>query len=207
METKKCSTCKEKKPIAEFCNDKSQKDGFSIRCRTCMKIYKAKYYKKNAANIYKKTQKWVRENPEKVKEIKAKWARNNPEKVKGIGIKWTNENAEKLKNKRVKRYNENAERIKDENKKRYLKNPEKVKEINAKWKNTNPEKVKEGNRKAEKTHRENLTDRYLIQNIKRTIKIPPEIIKEHPELIDNYRMQIKVKRLLKNKKDENSKTS
>ena len=53
----------------------------------------------------------------------------------------------------------------------------------------------------------NLTDGYVTQVIRQTENLSLETIKDHPELIESKKLQIKFKRLLKNKKDEDTKTS
>ena|ERR1039458_870355 len=47
MERKKCSTCSEKKPIAEFNKNKNRKDGLNNICRVCSNEYSKKYYNEN----------------------------------------------------------------------------------------------------------------------------------------------------------------
>ena len=38
MSTKYCYSCKETKPVTQFSKDKSTKDGFSDKCKSCKKI-------------------------------------------------------------------------------------------------------------------------------------------------------------------------
>ena len=38
--TKRCSKCKEIKPVTEFFKNRTTKDGFQYQCKTCFKIYK-----------------------------------------------------------------------------------------------------------------------------------------------------------------------
>ncbi len=52
---------------------------------------------------------------------------------------------------------------------------------------------------------EKLADHYVIPIIKKQTGIDVETIKEHPELIKNQKEQIKLKRLLKNKKGKHGK--
>jgi hypothetical protein len=60
-----------------------------------------------------------------------------------------------------------------------------------------------------KTQRESifLSDRYILNSIQQRININGIILKQHTELIQSYREQIKVKRLLKQKKHESIKAS
>lgn len=45
-----------------------------------------------------------------------------------------------------------------------------------------------------------LQDCYLINHLCRDFRLTAKDIRQHPELIENYRQQIKIKRLLKSKK-------
>ena len=56
METKKCSTCGEAKPINEFYKEKSHKDGLSSQCKCCINK-KQKEYRKNHPKERRKYQK------------------------------------------------------------------------------------------------------------------------------------------------------
>lgn len=49
MDTKRCSTCKEIKPLSEFHKNKSTKDGLQKSCKNCMKKVRAKHKEKNKA--------------------------------------------------------------------------------------------------------------------------------------------------------------
>jgi len=57
IQTKRCSHCKQFKPISEFCKNQTRKDGFQNHCRACQKIY-AQSEKGKAAHIrYDKSEK------------------------------------------------------------------------------------------------------------------------------------------------------
>jgi hypothetical protein len=62
-------------------------------------------------------------------------------------------------------------------------------------------------RKSKKRERDVLGNSYIIKRINQTTKLKRDTIKQNPDLIENWKQQIKVKRLLKQKKDENIKTS
>jgi hypothetical protein len=49
-----------------------------------------------------------------------------------------------------------------------------------------------------------LSDGYIANNIRQTINLSTLTIKQNPDLIENYRQQIKVKRLIKSKKNDKS---
>jgi hypothetical protein len=50
--TKKCSKCKEEKPVSEFYKDKNTKDGLRLQCMTCTKNFNSNR-KRWADQIYK----------------------------------------------------------------------------------------------------------------------------------------------------------
>jgi len=47
MKTKRCSTCKEIKPLSEFAKRASNSDGKQRVCKACSAIYQREYYKKH----------------------------------------------------------------------------------------------------------------------------------------------------------------
>lgn len=49
-----------------------------------------------------------------------------------------------------------------------------------------------------------LQDCYIIANIKKSMELDTKTIRDNPELIENYRQYVKVKRLLKSKKNDTS---
>jgi len=50
METlKRCSRCKQEKPVTEFGKHQRRKDGLQSYCRECKRAYDREYAKKNAA--------------------------------------------------------------------------------------------------------------------------------------------------------------
>lgn len=73
------------------------------------------------------------------------------------------------------------------------------------WKEQNKDKRYLKNR--HKIEVADLTNDYLLNCIKRTYDLSREVLKQHPDLIESYRLQIKIKRLLKQKRHENIKTS
>ena len=59
--TKRCSHCKEIKPLSEFYKNRNGKDGLHLQCKTCKKQYMQQYRKtdkgKSAQRRYKQSQK------------------------------------------------------------------------------------------------------------------------------------------------------
>ncbi len=59
-QVKNCIKCKEEKNLINFSKDKSRKDGFSNKCKSCYK----EYQKNNKEIVNKATQKWSQNNKE-----------------------------------------------------------------------------------------------------------------------------------------------
>ncbi len=95
---KKCVTCKEIKPLTDFCKSKMMADGHHTQCKVCVKTYqiankeRLKAYQKAYQPKYKKEhkeelyaylvnyQKTVYR--EKRNAYQSKWRKANPDKVK-----------------------------------------------------------------------------------------------------------------------------
>ena len=87
--TKVCSKCKITKTLSEFSKDKSRKDGYDLRCKSCRK--EQHQNNKEANNV--RSQQYYQDNLDKVKETRKKYRENNPEKIK----EWRENNPEKIK--------------------------------------------------------------------------------------------------------------
>ena len=85
METKRCSHCKEIKPITEFTRDRRNKDGLNRMCRSCKKIYndaqreKNKDYMKNYYAQHKNSRNPKNEEPISHAEYMREWRKRHPE--------------------------------------------------------------------------------------------------------------------------------
>lgn len=77
---KRCCTCKEFKPVAEFSKNKTRKDGLQPKCKVCTEEYQKKYRQTVAHKAYQKeyqkTDKFKTINKRAVK----KYRLANPEK-------------------------------------------------------------------------------------------------------------------------------
>lgn len=102
METKRCSACKELKPITDFYKNKSKRDGYGNDCKPCDKQRTKKwvednperryeiarsYYDKNKEIVIERSRTQRIEHREETNELKRNWAKNNPEKVLASGRK------------------------------------------------------------------------------------------------------------------------
>jgi hypothetical protein len=70
-------------------------------------------------------------------------------------------------------------------------------ESHKKWRKNNSEAVKKFRGKSYHRHSESLSDSYVKDLIRHLYGLKKETINENPQLIENHREQIKVKRLLK----------
>jgi len=83
----------------------------------------------------------------------------------------------------------------------YQKNKEKCYMQNINSRSRNKSRYNQTQNKRQKALVMRLSDEY-IKNLFCNNGIKSEVLKRHPELIENHRMQIKVKRLLKSMRDE-----
>lgn len=86
MDRKTCSECLEEKEISEFSREsKTVKGKFyqyhKSRCKSCDKLYKADYYKKNKSLCNEKAAKYYANNREETKAKARAYAAENKEKI------------------------------------------------------------------------------------------------------------------------------
>lgn len=89
---KRCSTCKEEKPVTEFTKWKKSKDGLYCSCRKCKNDLKRVNWRKNGSKNYTNNT-----SPEKKKEYMETFKKKNPGYFSKRAIKWAKENPEKRK--------------------------------------------------------------------------------------------------------------
>jgi hypothetical protein len=130
--------------------------------------------------------------------VKSKiWREKNKDKIS----KYKLENRELIL-KRAKEYRiKNKDKIRKEYKAYCDKNRDEIR-LKGRIKNIDGER-----RKQRKEDRDYLKTYYISAKLRRSTGLNMKTIKEHPELIESYGQQIKIKRLLKQKKDESTKTS
>ena len=126
-ENKVCTRCEKKKPLDDFHNNKSSKDGKKSACKVCRTGDTKEYQKKNKEKRY---------------EYSREYYQNNKEYVKGKVNEYREENSEKIKLSKKKYREENSEKIKLSKKKHREENPEKVSESNKLWRIRNSDYIK-----------------------------------------------------------------
>lgn len=120
-----------------------------------------------------------------------KWQAANSEKARENNRKWHAANSEKARERHRKWREENLEKARKYDRKRYSENPEKYRAYANKYYAANLEKYRAYGRKK----RENLTDGYLMNKLKRC-NLPIT-----PETIDYKRIQLKLYREIKKQTD------
>lgn len=138
--TKRCSTCKEIKPLAEFGKHSAYRDGLKYSCRVCINRGSAKWARENRETCRVRKANWCKANPEKHSASCAKWYQANSDKVRENSAKWYLDNPQKARETRAKWAKENPEIKRAMAAKHRSENPEKHRARYENWRKSNPEK-------------------------------------------------------------------
>ncbi len=181
MQTKVCSKCGEEKALGGFYADKSGRLGRSARCCECTKAQVNAYRKSNAETIKERKRQEYLKNPAPYRErSKARyWA--NPGQARDYSKSWRKENPEKARvlSKRNKKTQAGIER-----EARYReKHLDRIRSLNA-------ERVRQG--------AEALSDQYVTGVI--CARTPLRHSDIPLSLVEAKRVQLQIKRLLKERK-------
>lgn len=79
---KKCGRCNETKPLDDFHNSKSLKDGKQSYCKKCTKEYKNKYYLENKGKIMSYVKEYRENNKERITEYRKEYNKKYKEENK-----------------------------------------------------------------------------------------------------------------------------
>lgn len=109
LETKKCGTCKEEKPIVDFNKDKSRTDGLQRQCKDCVREYR----KSNRDRIQKQKAEYHKKNREKLREYDRKRRAENSEAESARSKQYYRENRDEILLRRKERREANPEVVKD----------------------------------------------------------------------------------------------
>lgn len=213
-----CSKCGVEKELGEFVKHKDCKDGVAGYCKECEAIKTKQYRAINREILLAKKTEYKRNNAEKVKESAKKFRVNNPEKVNAWKKNAYENNKAHYLHKMKELYILKKEDLSLKAKNRYrAKHPLKIvdretikkqsEENKLKYKETNQKKLKAWKDKwyrgnapifSEQLKKEvfELSDRYLKKQLGKQ-----KIIKEAmtPEIIETYRLILKIKRKLNGK--------
>lgn len=219
-----CKKCGETKPIEEFSKSKKCNLGYTYMCTICYRKYsnarrdllKQKEYRElHKEEINQKARDDYKVHKEKILRKLKEWRDNNKDKISLANKKYCKNNRDTLLVKNKKHYNDNKIKILQQMHKYYELNKDKILQRNRVYANKNKDKIRAKQIEWAQKHRRylndkyrlsgrlsdrrdtlELTDNYIIQLIGQN-GITTNIIKQHPELIDNYRQQIKLHRLIK----------
>jgi hypothetical protein len=159
---------------------------------------KAKLYNAKAKERVKE---WTEKNKEVLKEKKRIYYQNKKEHFKELNKKYYTENKEKINKINKEWVLKNKEKSK-QHKRNYISKPEiknKMQMYSKKYQQIGYVKVSRNNRaKAKgKIEREELHDNYVLGRIILNSNLTREQIKQHPELIETYKLNLQIKRLCK----------
>ena len=94
MSKKVCNICGENKLVSEFHKDKSKKDGYRGKCKSCQSEYIKEYYKDNMVELKTKNKIWRVNNHESIVERNKIWKNENLVRYKEIQKDSFNRNKE-----------------------------------------------------------------------------------------------------------------
>lgn len=184
-----CKKCGEEKPIEEFLKKSGGGDPYQHRCKKCRNAGRLVYIETGMRICRKCGEEKLVEDF--VKRKNCRQGRSSTCKV------CSNKTAANWKGNKSDQW---LLQQKENHKKHLKKYFETHKNVRRKSRN-------EYNNKYNKNSRDTCSDRYIHIQLQARYGLSKQTLKRHPELTENYRMQIKVKRLLKKKKNENTKTS
>ena len=98
---KRCSRCREIKPLSEFNKNKSKKSGYHYTCKNCMHIYQKRWAEKNKERIKNKNRLWYEKNKEKAKIFSKAYNEEHKEEIRAY--RQSEEYRERAKNRNRKR--------------------------------------------------------------------------------------------------------
>lgn len=122
MKTKRCSGCKETKPVSEFNKDRNRKDGLAHSCRECRREYRRRYREANIERLHEYERRYRDNNKEKDAEKQRRYREANKEKLAEAYRKYRESNKEKIAERKRKWRSENKELVREHSRKRYREN-------------------------------------------------------------------------------------
>ena len=114
MQTKRCSTCKETKPVSEYYKHKESKDGLRASCKPCIRERVRRYQESNREKVKERNRRYQEANRDKKAEYNRRYYEANKKEL----LEWQ------------RRY--------------YKANKEERDEYNRRWKRENRDQVRRG---------------------------------------------------------------
>lgn len=84
---KKCTKCGRKKSIDRFHFDKTRRDGYYSRCKTCCNNYKRSYWLKYKKVLRERCRQYYLKHREKIKQQAKIWRTKHPKKLRAYTLK------------------------------------------------------------------------------------------------------------------------
>ena len=93
---KKCSKCKEEKPLEDFNKNKRSKDGRQSSCKECKREQNKQWYENSKEKIREQKKRYRENNKEKILERKKRYRENNKEKIRECDKRYYENNRKKI---------------------------------------------------------------------------------------------------------------
>ena len=138
---KRCSKCKDWKPVGQYYKEKPKWDGLKSACKECEYARKRKYYAQNSEKILAKARRYQEENRERRAAKSRKYYEKNKEKLVAKSRKYYEKNKANIVAKSRKYYEKNKEKLVAKSRKYYEKNKEKIADYRCKYIEKNKEKI------------------------------------------------------------------
>lgn len=106
MKAKRCSKCKETKPVSEFHRNRTAKDGLHYECKPCNKGKVQRYYEANKEKVAEYQRRYREANKEKIAETSRRRYEANREQEIERSRRWRESNREQENRKNRKRQRE-----------------------------------------------------------------------------------------------------
>ena len=153
-----CGSCREIKTVNKFYKSKSGKDGYTNKCKLCIKEHHKQYHEENKEKLNKHNRQYYQENKEKILKHHKQYKENNKEKIIERNRQYYQENKEKIL-KHHKQYKENnKEKISERNRQYYQENKEKISKYHKQYSENNKEKIFERHRQYYENNKEKIIE-------------------------------------------------
>lgn len=93
---KVCKKCGENRELTQFVKNRNKPDGLHSVCKSCTKIYKAKYYKENKEGILQGFRERYKEDPDRYKEAENRRRRENREVYNQRSLSYQKKNKDRV---------------------------------------------------------------------------------------------------------------
>lgn len=93
---KKCSKCKQEKPLELFCKSSVAKDGLNPWCLRCRQEYKKKWVSENSNKVIQDNHQWYSKNRDKKALMRKKYYIANKERVRALSNSWREANRSRV---------------------------------------------------------------------------------------------------------------